>query len=146
MEVLRLGLEPSQDALVKVPGAVVVARLHATDRLEEARGDGVRARLSLGRSDFLDEAFDAGSNEVDERNVEGATGVGDQRDRAFDISPFSCLDRVVDDPLPFLDLEADPFRGDEERLDFVHELGEFAVRSEERRVGKGGWYWWGRCH
>src|SRR5437773_5420589 len=45
------------------------------------------------------------------------------------ISPFSCLDRVVDDPLPFLDLEADPFRGDEERLDFVHELGEFAVQE-----------------
>src|SRR5439155_1319900 len=126
VEVLRLGLEPSQDALVEVPGAVVVARLHATDRFEETGGDGVRARLSLGRSDFLDEAFDAASDEVDEGNVEGATGVGDQRDRAFDVPPFACLDRVVDDPLPFLDLEADPFRGDEERLDFVHELRESA--------------------
>ena len=129
VEVLRLGLEPSQDALVEVPGAVVVARLHATDRFEETGGDGVRARLSLGRSDFLDEAFDAASDEVDEGNVEGATGVGDQRDRAFDVPPFACLDRVVDDPLPFLDLEADPFRGDEERLDFVHELREFAVQE-----------------
>src|SRR5438270_700956 len=129
VEILRFGLKSVEDDLVGVPGAVVVAGFHPTDGLQESRRDEADTGLSLRRSDLLDETLDSFADEVHEGDIEGTPGVRNQCDGALDVAPLSRLDGIVDDPLPFVDFESDPLRGDQEGFHLVHELGELAVEE-----------------
>src|SRR5437773_1152098 len=129
VEILRLGLKSVEDDLVGVPGAVVVAGFHPADGLQESRSDEADAGLSLRRSNLLDETLDSFADEVHEGDIEGTPGVRDQCDRALDVAPLPRLDGVVDDPLPFVDFESDPFRGDQEGFHLVHELRAYSVAA-----------------
>src|SRR5438309_3193807 len=129
VEILCLRLKSVEDDLVGVPCAVVVASLHPTDGLQESRRDDADAGLSLRRSDLLDEALDSFADEVHKSDIEGTPGVRDECDRALDVAPLPRLDGIVDDPLPFVDFESDPFRGDEEGFHLVHELRELSVEE-----------------
>src|SRR5437016_2967650 len=129
VEILRLGLKSVEDDLVGVPGAVVVAGFHPADGLQESRSDEADAGLSLRRSNLLDETLDSFADEVHEGDIEGTPGVRDQCDRALDVAPLPRLDGVVDDPLPFVDFESDPFRGDQEGFHLVRELRELSVEQ-----------------
>src|SRR5207244_1595553 len=91
--------------------------------------------LAFRRSDSCRAPREPPADEVHEGDVEGPPGVRDERDRPLDVAPFPCLNRIVDDSLPFFNLEPDPFRGDQEGLHLVHELGELAV--EELPVARG---------
>src|SRR5437667_460441 len=91
--------------------------------------DEADAGLSLRRSNLLDETLDSFADEVHEGDIEGTPGVRDQCDRALDVAPLPRLDGVVDDPLPLVDFESDPFRGDQEGFHLVHELRELSVEQ-----------------
>src|SRR5437016_1966093 len=69
---------------------------------------------------------------------ERLTGLAQEALRGRDIHPHRPhfvresvprLDGIVDDPLPFVDFESDPFRGDEEGFHLVHELRELSVEE-----------------
>src|SRR3989475_753695 len=102
VEVLRIGLERAKRQLEPVPGRVVVARLQPTDGLLELRGRRLDARIPFRGAQFLEERVDLAADEVDERHVERASGVRDERDRALDVASLPRLDRVVDDPFPVI--------------------------------------------
>src|SRR5207249_4493626 len=129
VEVPRIGLERAERQLEPVPSRVVVARLQTTDGLLELRGCRLDARVPFSGAQFLEERVDLASDEVDERHVEGASGVRDERDRSLDVASLARLDGVVDDPFSFFDLEPDPLGRDEERLHLVHQFREFAVEE-----------------
>src|SRR5207245_1372220 len=114
VEAFRLRMERPEGPLQPVPGSVVVARLQPADGLLELRRRRLDARVPFGGAEFLDDGVDLSADEVDEGDVQRSTGVRDERDRAFDVASLARLDRVVDDPLPLLDLEPDPLCGDQE--------------------------------
>src|SRR2546430_8704496 len=124
-----LGRAGTGAARARAPSRSAAARPRTPDGLLELRGCRLDARVPFRGAQFLEERVDLASDEVDERHVEGASGVRDERDRSLDVASLARLDGVVDDPFPFFDLEPDPLGRDEERLHLVHQFREFAVEE-----------------